>query len=246
MSDRSRSNPTRAATPPNPIASPTTRRRENRSCPVTVSSTAANNGTIATSSPAVELVSRVSAWPRSHHGPMISTAEYSSSPRQRRNTGARARRCSAIGRSSKAPRNVRPKATTTGSNTSTATRISRYGMPQSRESAAKSTQPRRLIPDLLHCSALQRRAIPPPDCPGSDEHPAVVLAPAHDSRAGRQSVDRPIRCGIHGQQPALPLIPRPPGAASTWPNVVDHRITPVRFLGPTACRAPDRDTTEEL
>ena len=50
---------------------------------------------------------------------------------------------------------------------------------------------------------------------------AVVLAPAHDSGAGRQSADRPIRCRIHGQQPAFPMILRPLRAAGRRPNVVD-------------------------
>ena len=86
---------------------------------------AANSGTTAIRMPAVELVSRVSAWPSNTQGTLISMSVKASNHFQLRNAAARALRCRATGNNNSAPISVRDPATTSGSMVSTAMRMSR-------------------------------------------------------------------------------------------------------------------------
>ena len=101
------------------------RRGSSFSWPSFVTISAANSGTTAMSRPAVELLRRVSAWPSNHHGRLISMSVKASSHFHRAKAGASALRCNANGSSSSAPSTVREPATTSGSISPTAMRMSR-------------------------------------------------------------------------------------------------------------------------
>ena len=111
--------------PISPRSKPALRRKSKRSWPLTVKMIAATIGTMAMSRPVVELFRRVSACPSNTHGPMISTAVYSSRIFQYGSNGLNARAFSASGRSSRVAMAVRPNATTIGSKSVTATRMKR-------------------------------------------------------------------------------------------------------------------------
>ena len=87
--------------------------------------TAAINGTTATSSPAVELFRRVSACPSSSQGTLISMSVKAMSHCHFANAGTSTLRRQATGNSSNAPMTVRPNATTSGSKSATAMRMSK-------------------------------------------------------------------------------------------------------------------------
>ena len=101
------------------------------------------SGTAATSSPASELDSLVSARESNSHGRATSTRVNSRSGPHRENAGMSAPRCQAIGSKIAAPIPVRAKTRAVGGTSRTATRISKYGIPQITHIAANSNQLRR-------------------------------------------------------------------------------------------------------
>ena len=107
--------------------------------------TVPTSGTPATRRPASELVTCCSAQPRSTHGPAISASAKATTHGQRRSVGRRSTRAIASGRSTAAPTVVRANTSTGGDTSATATRISRYGMPQITAMAANTANARRLI-----------------------------------------------------------------------------------------------------
>ena len=100
------------------------------------------------SSPVSELESRCSATPSSSHGIMISTTAKATSGRQADSTAPSRPLARATGSSSTLASAVRARTSVLGEISSTATLISRYGMPQITPIARKRTQPRLLMTPL--------------------------------------------------------------------------------------------------
>src|SRR5438445_4472181 len=140
------SKPTIAATPASPTRSPAQRPPPWRSrSPVKVVTTAPTRGTPAIRSPVRELVSLVSAFARSSQGSEISIAVKTRSAGQWRRSIRSSRLHAAIGSSSADAITVIATTSVTGLRSRTATRISRYGIPQITHIAANSSAPRRVI-----------------------------------------------------------------------------------------------------
>ena len=104
-----------------------------------------------------ELVSFVSARARKNQGITISITAKTRIGNHRRASGRSSPRSAAIGSRSSAAISVRLKPSVTGWSSRTATRISRYGIPQITHMAAKSRSPRRLMRPLYQPRASARR-----------------------------------------------------------------------------------------
>ena len=132
-----------ATTPARPTRSPISPVRPRRSAPPVANAiTLPTSGTPATRSPASELETCCSADARRTQGIPISATAKAATQRHRRRTARRSTRVMAIGSRIAAAIAARPNTSVAGVTSATATRMKKYGMPQTTDIRPNRSRPR--------------------------------------------------------------------------------------------------------